>query len=314
MAAWGLLSPSLALADVVDLYPWMNTWVTQDGMDRRWLDQLLGSLRPTTSILRSMDRQAEALPYHVYRERLLTTNLILQAKYRYKKHASILRRIENELQVNGEVVIALWGIESSFGRNQGKHSVLNTLFTLATGLPRRQSFFQQELRQFLLLCREEGWDPRSINGSYAGAMGQVQMMPSSLRCFALDFDGDGKRDVFNQTTDSLGSIANYLRRHGWQFNGLFAEEVKDHPLLAEIASKSIDDALPWIWWQDNGVQLEDNVRPDPHQLAAMIALEGEERMDYVMGFNNFRVITSWNRSRRFAMVVHELAWRIKQGL
>lgn len=299
--------------DVVDRYPWLLPWVLQDGFDRRWLEQLFGSIKPINSVLKAMDSQAEALPYPVYRQRLLSRTLIRDGLSRMKKHRSVLERIERELHVNGEVVVALWGIESSFGRNQGKYPVLNTLFTLAAGFARREQFFQEELRQFLLLCREESWDPRGILGSYAGAMGQVQMMPSSLRCFAVDFDGDGRRDVFNHTVDALGSIANYLRAHGWRQDGLFVVPVVPDDRLAEMASLSIDDTAPWHWWRDAGILLNEPVTPDADEPAALLALEGESGMEFVMCFNNFRVVTDWNRSRRFAMVVAELCQRLKRG-
>ncbi|MBF0425882.1 MAG: lytic murein transglycosylase [Magnetococcales bacterium] len=300
--------------DVVELYPWMQAWVAQDGLDRGWLNRLFTGLAPYRPAISLMEHQAEAQPYHVYRRMFVNKHVIAQGRIHYLEYHTLLQQIAGHFGVPGEFLIALWGIESRYGTNTGKHPILRVLFTLAISYPRRAAFYQDQLRQFLLLCREEGWEPRDALGSYAGALGQVQMMPGTLRRYAVDFDGDGKRDVFNDIDDVLASIASFLRGNGWRTGGLYTLPLRRGENLDKIVSPDVENMRPWREWSAQGVRVAAGQRePDPEEEAAMIMLEEESGPRYHAVFHNFRVVTRWNRSRRFAMVVQELALGIARA-
>ncbi|MBF0370958.1 MAG: lytic murein transglycosylase [Magnetococcales bacterium] len=296
--------------DLVARYPWLLALVDEDGFDRSWLNDLLGGLPPYGRVLKLMDHQAEALPYHKYRKRLINDRRVNRGRKRMEEERALLKKIESRYGTPAEILVALWGVESDFGRNMGRHPVLRSLFTLATRYPRRAAFFQEQLRAFLLLCREEGWHPLTLKGSFAGAMGQVQMIPSSMRRYAVDFDGDGDKNIFKSRADVLGSIANYLHGHGWQRGGAYSWSVQKNPALEGMLSPNLSAMYPWKSWQEKGVRLvSGNAQPDLEAPAALIRLEELHGYRYYMVFENFRVITRWNRSSRFAMAVYELSRR-----
>lgn len=299
--------------DMVARHAWLAEWVAQDGFDRKQLNQLLGSLTPHQRVLHLMDHQAESKPYYAYRALLINDNRIQRGRNRMRRHGILLRRIQWRYHVPREILTALWGLESDYGGNMGGFQVLRTLYTLAVHYPRRAVFFQSQLREFLLLCRDEGWDPRVPKGSYAGAMGQVQMIPGTMRRYAVDFDGDGKRDIFHKTADVLASIASFLEGHGWRPDGPIAMPVAPRPGLEQWVSPSLKEMRPWRQWRAEGIQPAPGVsEPGAEEPAALIMLAEETGPRYHMVFGNFRVITRWNRSARFAMVVRELAARLRE--
>lgn len=289
---------------------WLAEWVNRGEFDQAWLDSLLAPLTPDAKVLRLMDRQAEAKPYYLYRQNFINAQRIQRGRSALREHRELLQRIRKRFDVPSEVLVTLWGVESDFGRSIGGFSVLRTLYTLAAHYPRRAPFFREELRHFLLLCQEEGWDPREPEGSYAGAIGQMQMMPSTLRTYAVDFNNDGKRDVYNDTEDILASIASFLAKHGWNPDSVMSIQLnkKINPDLAPLVSPSLNALRPWQEWQEMGVLLAvQDKKPDPNEPAALISLEEQQGSRYYMVFGNFKVITQWNRSSRFAMVVRELS-------
>ncbi|MBF0323208.1 MAG: lytic murein transglycosylase [Magnetococcales bacterium] len=300
--------------DVVDACPWMRPWIEQDGLDRGWLNRLFRHLELYQPAVSLMESQAESKPYYAYRKMFINKHIIAQGRVRFLQYHTLLQEMTSRFGVPGEFLVALWGIESRFGANMGRHPVLRVLFTLANSYPRRAAFYQDQLRHFLLLCREEGWDPGSVTGSYAGAMGQVQMIPGTLRRYAVDFDGDGKRDVFNDPEDVLASIASFLRGQEWQTDGLYALPLHRGADLDKMVSQDVENMRPWREWVTQGIRVVSGQRePDQEEAAAMIMLEEESGPRYHMVFHNFRVVTRWNRSRRFAMVVRELALRVSRA-
>jgi membrane-bound lytic murein transglycosylase B len=280
------------------------------------LDTLFRDVRIKRKVLVLMDTQWEAKPYYEYRPRFITRSVIKKAKKKLRKHRVILDRIERELGVNREVIIAIWGIESRFGKHSGGFNVFRTLNTLFDAYPRRSDFFRKQLIAFLALCKENKYDPLSIKGSYAGAFGQTQFIPSSFREYAVSFDGDNRRDVFGSTHDILASIANYLRRFHWTLNA---------PLYVDIGLKLNGPEV--IRANSAGrkglvnrltVQKEQSIAlpvPPENRPLTIVGLElspkkgGGKR--YVAGYPNFQAITEWNHSNRYAMAVSELAEAIK---
>jgi len=283
-------------------------------------DELEGLFRGVTidkKVLELMDKQWEAKPYYAYWPLFITPAVIERGREELKKNERLLDRIEKELGVNREIVVAIWAIESRFGEHKGKFEVFKTLNTLFDAYPRRSTFFRGQLVEFLLLARENRFDTLAITGSYAGAFGQTQFIPSSYREYAVSFDGDDKRDVFTSINDILASIANYLRRYHWVLDApLYVDigaELKG-PELITASSKGTKNKLDWqVISTIQGVRLPP---PPGNKQLSIVGLEksplagGGKR--YVAAYPNFQAITAWNNSDRYAMAVCELAEALKQ--
>ncbi len=268
-------------------------------------------------VLELMDRQWEAKPYYQYAPLFLTKRNIETGRKKLRQYRKLLDRIEKKIGVDREIIIAIWGIETHYGANQGSFSVLRTLNTLFDAYPRRSKFFRKQLVYFLLLCLQEGIDPKTIRGSYAGAFGQTQFIPSSFSSYALSFDGDRKRDVWNSVPDILASIANYLKHFKWKLHApIYAElgnELKDRRLIA-ASLKGRQGSVSWQLLRQ--VQRADLPRPRDHAKLFIVGLElppgAGARMRYIACYPNFRAITQWNNSSRYAMAVCELAEAFKR--
>lgn len=192
---------------------------TQHGFERAALEKLLTQAESKEAILTAMAKPAEkTLTWQDYRARFITAQRISQGVEFWQEHRELLDRVEKQWGVPQQYLLAILGVETSYGRITGKHRVIDALSTLAFDYPPRSEYFTAELEQFLLLTREESIDPLSLLGSYAGAMGPPQFMPRSIRNFAVDADGDGKRNLWSDWDDVLGSIANYLKVHGWKYD------------------------------------------------------------------------------------------------
>ncbi|MBC8208224.1 MAG: lytic murein transglycosylase [Desulfobulbaceae bacterium] len=276
------------------------------------LDSLFQGVTIHRRVLELMDKQWEAKPYYQYWPLFITPNVIREGKEKLKTHRAILDRVEQKLGVDREVVIAIWAIESRFGRHKGSYNVFRTLNTLFDAYPRRSKFFRGQLIHFLLLCRENNIDPLTITGSYAGAFGQTQFIPSSFREYAVSFDGDDQRDVFNSVEDILASIANYLRRFHWVLNDPTYIELGDTLKDKALISAHLKGRKGLLTWQE--VSRGQNIPlPEPAngRKLSIVGLEREEKFGggyrYVAGYPNFQAITKWNNSNRYAMAVSELS-------
>lgn len=264
-------------------------------------------------VLELMDRQTEALPYYKYYPLFIKDAVIAEGRQLLQEHKVLLDGIEKEIGVDREIVVAIWGIESKFGNHKGAFSMFKTLNTMFDAYPRRREFYRQQLVEYLLLCKENSVDPLSVTGSYGGAFGQTQFIPSSFRQYAVDFDHDGKRDVWESVPDILASIANYLHSFGW---------VQGAPVTAELGmtlkDQRLTDAyvkgrralLPWRDVKDLQ-QVSIPEAPDDKKVSIVgLELEGGGTR-YVAGYPNFQAITKWNNSNRYAMAVTELAAKFK---
>lgn len=286
--------------------------VNEHGFDRRNLTVLFSDIRSDQKALSLISNQAATPPYLKYLALLATPAIIETGREKLSEHQDLLDKIEDRYQVDREYLIAIWGIETRFGQRQGKHEVFRVLNTLFTQYPRRSDFFRNELVHFLLLCRETGIEPRSVMGSYAGAFGQPQFIPSSLREYAVSFDDDNIVDIFDSVPDILASIANYLHRHRW---------VKDGPVISNIGKELKTDSLKAalaagrkgrISRQEiieaQGVEIP----PSPGDKPLVIAefqptpFLGDTPL-YFAGYPNFQAITAWNHSNRYALIVTHLA-------
>ncbi|MDP2104897.1 MAG: lytic murein transglycosylase, partial [Desulfobulbaceae bacterium] len=240
---------------------------------------------------------------------------VAEGRRQLEKHKVILDSVEKEIGVEREIVVAIWGIESRYGKHKGAYNMFRTLNTMFDAYPRRRDFYRQQLVEYLLLCRENSVDYVSVTGSYGAAFGQTQFIPSSFRQYAVDFDHDGKRDVWESVPDILASIANYLHSFGWTMGApITAElgrELKDQRLV-EAFSKGRSGLLPW---SEVGILQQVSLPQQPgERKLSVVGLELEEGdMRYVAGYPNFQAITKWNNSNRYAMAVTELAAMLKEG-
>lgn len=267
-------------------------------------------------ILELMDRQWEAKPYYQYSPLFLTEKNIATGREKLVQYKDILDRVEQEIGVDREIVVAIWGIETRYGANQGAYSVLQTLNTLFDAYPRRSEFFRKQLIHFLLLCKENGVDPKDVKGSYAGAFGQTQFIPSSFRAYALSFDGDAKRDVWNSVPDVLASIANYLKQYHWTLGGPIYADLGNNLKDKRLIAANLKGRKGRVDWQIvRNVQKHD-IPPSPgNRKLSIVGLElppdQGEQMRYIAGYPNFQAITEWNHSNRYAMAVTELSEAIR---
>ncbi|BCJ09157.1 MULTISPECIES: lytic murein transglycosylase B [unclassified Pseudomonas] len=273
-------------------------------------EQLMGVFREVQrkqAILDAISRPAERVkPWKEYRPMFITDARIARGVDFWRQHEAVLARAEQEYGVPAQYIVAIIGVETFFGRNTGNYRVIDALSTLGFDYPPRAEFFRKELREFLLLAREEQLDPLTLKGSYAGAMGLPQFMPSSFRAYAVDFDGDGHINIWNNPDDAIGSVASYFKRHGW---------VPGEPVVsrASVAGARVDEGLTTgieptrtvaqlraLGWSGH-----DALRDDLPVTA--FRLEGADGPEYWMGLKNFYAITRYNRSVMYAMAVHQLS-------
>jgi len=278
---------------------------------RRWFRQA----RVQNGVLKAMSRPATARPWHEYRASQLTDARIRGGLEYWQLHADTLARARTDFGVPEEIIVATIGLETTYGRNTGGNNVFDALVTLAFSYPPRAGFFRAELEQFLLLTRELRLDPLRSRGSYAGALGVPQFLPSSYRRYAVDFDTDGARDLWNHS-DAIGSIANYYNSYGWQPGEPVIVPIEEPPETAGeelrlLLERGLKPHTNIAAVRRGGVTPAEPVAEDA--LICVFGAESESGMRYWLGFNNFYVITRYNRSINYALSVHELAQELRRA-
>ncbi|MDM5131634.1 lytic murein transglycosylase B [Aeromonas piscicola] len=263
-------------------------------------------------ILDTISKPWEARPWHSYRPLFVTQARIQDGVSFWQRHADALTRAEQHYRVPASLIVAIIGIETFYGRQMGRHSVLDSLYTLGFHYPAREEFFAKEFAQLVLLAKEEKWPLTRLKGSYAGAMGMGQFMPSSYRHYAVDFDGDGKRDLFANPVDAIGSVANYFALHQWRWGESAVE-----PALIGLAPVSTllrpepELKQQWAELAAAGIELATPLAPDTP--VKLLALEQADGPEYWVARHNFYVITRYNRSPLYAMAVHQLSQAIQEA-
>jgi membrane-bound lytic murein transglycosylase B len=312
-----LMAGRAAYAINMDKYPALRAFAAEmtnkHGFSVPQLRHTFHCVKLRPEIIEAMERPKEILPWYQYSKLFLTEENVGLGVQFWKKHAAALSRAQEQYGVAPEIVVALIGVETQFGRNQGSYPVLDSLTTLMLDYPSRSEYFRQELTEFLLLSRELNTNTCQIKGSYAGAMGLPQFMPSSYRQFALDFDGDGKRDIMGSPDDAIGSVANYLKRHGWEAG---------EPVAGEVQLQG----TRYFWIEKLGLKPVLSVRQltrygifprrvdQTDRRAALLSFEGEYGPLHRLGYNNFYVITRYNHNTQYAMVVYELGEMIRKRI
>ncbi|MEJ2345213.1 MAG: lytic murein transglycosylase B [Gammaproteobacteria bacterium] len=294
------------LAERADVRAFIHEMVVKHGFSEAALTHLFDQATLRPDIIRAISSPAEAKPWYEYRPIFLTPSRIAAGVRFWDQHADDLARAEHVYGVPAKIVVAIIGVETRFGTYKGKYRVLDALTTLAFDYPKRSTFFRQELEQFLLLTKEEGVDPLSLNGSYAGAMGGPQFISSSYRHYAVDFDHDGKRDLWNSYADMIGSVANYFHEHGWQAGEPVARRIE----VAGNQYKALDngDLKPqFTVAQVRRYGVSGATDLPAKQPVAFITLEARNGAEHWLGLHNFYVITRYNHSPLYAMAVYQLA-------
>ena len=272
-------------------------------LDKKEIADLLAEAETKQAILDAISRPAErVIPWFEYRERFLTERRIQQGADFWSANAASLEAVRDP--GIAATISGILGVETSYGRITGRYRVLDALATLTFDYPPRAPFFRGELQQFLLLAREENVDPRSALGSYAGAMGIPQFIPTSYRKFAVDGNGDGKRDLWSSWEDVISSVANYLRVHGWREGEpvVVNATIADADLSRFNLALELNETVGSL--KNKGVTFTTD-QPDEAP-AMLVVLQGKKGPEYRVGFNNFYVITRYNRSTMYALAVHEL--------
>lgn len=264
------------------------------------------------AILDAIARPAEkAKPWKEYRKIFLTDARIDGGADFWLTHEQDLKSVSERYQVEPEMIVAIIGVETSYGKNTGSYRVIDALSTLAFDYPPRSAFFRQELQNFLLLTREQKQDPLTLTGSYAGAMGYGQFMPSSYRSFAADFDADGFADIWKNPSDAIASVANYFKKHGWKMGDPVLARASVSPGFdTSLLSNNFKPELSLLQLAPRGVAPVVGGL-DANRKAVLLSQEGDYGTEYWLGFDNFYTITRYNNSSMYAMAAHQLAEAIK---
>ena len=316
----GLLLAQAAAGDYAErpeVADYVDEVVTEHGFDRAWVNGVFAGAKRSEAVLKSISRPAEkAKPWHAYRDIFIIPKRVALGAEFWREHGDTLARAEAEYGVAADVVVAIIGVETYYGDYMGSHRVIDSLATLAFDYPPRSSFFRGQLTQFLLLVQEEKRDPFSAMGSYAGAMGYGQFIPSSYRDFAVDFDGDGVRDIWENKVDAIGSVANYFAVHGWRGESPAVVRVA----LADAAAAGGVDAVV-----NQGLDLNHTVSElrelgvtgaeslPGHAKAALYRMAAADGDQYWLAMHDFYVITRYNRSAMYALAVLQLAGEIRKA-
>jgi membrane-bound lytic murein transglycosylase B len=290
----------------------IDKMAAQHGFDRAELAELLDGAAIDRTILETMARPAErVVPWHEYRNIFLTDERIAAGVRFWAEHADTLDRVAERYGVAPEMIVAIVGIETYFGTRMGRYRVLDALATLAFAYPPRAAFFTSELESFLLLTREEQVDATAALGSYAGAMGAGQFIPSSYRAYAVDGDADGKRDLWSNWHDVFGSVANYFARHGWRTGEPVVTAATRRPDFAGPEPRNaleLDGTVGAV--SRLGYEFATTLPADAPAAAFSFEAEGGG-YEYWVGYYNFHVVTRYNRSTKYALAAHQLSEAIR---
>jgi membrane-bound lytic murein transglycosylase B len=287
--------------------------MVSEGFDEAVLNDLFAQAKYKQSIIDAISRPAErTLTWNKYQDIFLTRSRVQQGLQFMHENHDVLLAAEKKYGVPVVVIASIIGVETLYGRRKGNYRVIDSLSTLAFDYPARAAFFRSELKHFLRLVREEGQDPTKPLGSYAGAMGYGQFISSSYRHYAVDFDSDGVRDIWNNPADAIGSVANYLAKHGWK-SGELVTVVASKPTVetTDVFNVSLKPtstvAKMWLIGARTATQLDSDTVVSP------MVLTGKSGQEYWLGLQNFYVITRYNHSKLYAMAVFQLSERLRSS-
>jgi len=294
-----------------DVHEFIDRMNTKHHFDREELCTLFSKVKCEPKIIKTMDKphEGKATPWCAYRAIFLTPEKIKQGVKFWQKHAETLAAVEQQYGVPAEIIVAIIGVETQYGKNKGSYRVIDALTNLAFDYPRRSKYFCGELEEYLLLTREQSLDPLEPVGSYAGAIGQPQFMPSSYRHYGIDFSGSHHADLCNNSADAIASVANYFKAHGWRTGEPIAMRANVYgDDYLKFATKKLKPSFSLEELSECGITPRDKVSPT--MLATFMIFETDSAPQYWLGFHNFYVITRYNSSGYYAMAVHQLSQAI----
>ncbi len=308
MAPPSVTDPAIPQAQRIDAF--VDYTARSYGVAPQLIRDTLAQAEFKQGIVDAISRPAEAVrPWRDYRPIFLNDARIEGGRAFHAQHREALERVAAQSGVPAEYIVAIIGVETSYGKITGNHRALDALYTLAFGYPKRAPFFAGELAQLFALGKDERLDVATLKGSYAGAMGWGQFMPSSYRLWAKDGDGDGRRDLINSIPDVFASIANYFVVHGWQRGGPVVARASRDAGADDFIPGNLDPVYPLAALAARGY------RTQPGQPSAdgatLLTLDGDAGKEYWLGYRNFYVITRYNRSPMYALSVHQLAQAIR---
>jgi len=274
------------------------------------LTVLMDNAKKKDGILNAFDKPATSKPWSFFKKLYVTEWREKEGVKFWEKHAQTLIRAEDQFGIPQEIITALIGIETNYGTYTGEFRIVDAFYTLGFYGKRRNKYFLKEFEEFLILARENNIAPNSIKGSFAGAIGIAQFMPSSYREYAIDFDGDGKADLENSVADAIGSASNYLKRHGWKRGEpiVFPVSADNDQVLSEMAGKSKPNRT-YGELKQAGVKQALGLNDD--LAVGLFKLEGDEGVELWMSLKNFYVITRYNPSNNYALAMVQLSEKIK---
>lgn len=309
---------SPTLAENEEAQTFIGQMQAQHGFDAETLQRQFQTIRANAAVLRAIRPAAvpeQQRSWQRYRDRFLNARRINGGVAFWRANEATLVRAEALFGVPREIIVAIIGVETEYGRNTGRFGIFEALATLAFEYPPRAAFFRNELEQFLLLARENDTDPLTYRGSYAGAIGIPQFMPSSQRRFAVDFDSDERIDLRGSETDAIGSVARFLALHGWQPNAPVALPAAVTGDTEALIAAGIKPTRTLHALRQQGVVALNADAASETRPAALIDLATPDTpTEYWVGFDNFYVITRYNRSSFYAMAVFQLARALRETI
>ena len=285
----------------------------QRNLDKEQLDKWLSKAKVNNEVLEAIQRPWEAKPWYQYYPIFLTEKRLKAGLEFWEEHEATLKKAEQEYGVPAQIIVAIIGVETFYGNYMGKYSILDSLYTLGFHYPPRAKFFRSELSEFFQLASEEGLDINSAKGSYAGAMGYGQFISSSYRHYAVDFDGDGERNLLTNPVDAIGSVANYFAKHNWQAGQPIAQPLNHSENWSKVLSDGMKPNTTRKALKEQGFDLPSNETVTLDTRARVFEFETENAAEYWLGYNNFYVITRYNHSPLYAMAVYQFSEQLKNA-
>lgn len=307
----GLSHADRAFTQRQDVQKFINSMVKQYHFNRQELMAVMNEVQLQPQIIESMEKPYEKKTWDVYKQLFLTPQRLQGGLEFWKANQATLAKAEKQYGVPAHIIVAIIGVETLYGKNQGNYRVIDALSTLAFNYPKRSRFFTKELSEFLLLCREHRVKPTQYMGSYAGAMGKPQFMPSSYRNFAADFTNNPRKDLMNDDQAVIASIANYFHKHGWKNNQGIAQpaQVKGYG-IKRINTNYRSAAYSMRQLAAAGVKPLTAALNQP-QKVGLIELTTQTGREYWLAYPNFYVITRYNSSPQYALAVYLLSQQLK---
>lgn len=312
-AAQGAATKPLETTPLNEIETFARMMARQHQFDEKQVKQQLINTKLREDIIEKISKPAESMAWYNYRKIWMTEKRIQQGVDFWRQHQAIFAKAEKAYGVDQSIILAIIGVETFYGKVQGSYPVIEALYTLGFHYPKREKFFRQELAEYFLLAREQNWPLESIKGSYAGAMGMGQFISSSYRHYAVDFNQDGKINLFSDIEDIIGSVANYFHRHGWKKNGFVAKPVALSAKQKNLLQTDLKLTHTPAYFQQQGIDTSELAKNS--DLAGIFAFAVEQDKDeYWLVGKNFYVITRYNRSQLYALAVLQLSQAIKQQM